>query len=137
MLYASSTGGTCYLLRKPLLDAYRCQVEDFSSSSYEGGIREHTLCTKGPRFKLTQAERTAMLTLASCVLLLLLLLFCCWRSPAVDVVHQYVFNVQIRVRQESGRKHHVFTLNKIVSTKLWQYIYMCCCGTKCDQGLLQ
>ena len=39
-----------------------------------------------------QAERTTTLTLASCVLqlLLLLLLFCCWRSSAVDVVHQVV-----------------------------------------------
>ena len=30
----------------------------------------------------------ATLTLASCVVLLLLLLFFCWRSSAVDVAHQ-------------------------------------------------
>ena len=38
-----------------------------------------------------QAERTAMLTLASCVLLLLLMLLLCRgrRTAAADVVHQY------------------------------------------------
>ena len=65
-----------------------------SSSNYECGTRKHTThsstCTKGSRVKPTQAERTATLTLASCILLLLLLqLLRCRRKSAVDVVrHQ-------------------------------------------------
>ena len=44
--------------------------------------------TKGSKYKLTKSERTAALTLTTCALLpLLLLLFWCRTSSAVDVLH--------------------------------------------------
>ena len=81
-----------------VLDTCICQVVDFASfkicaryvkSGYMHNNIEYVRCTKGSRLKPTRAERTATLTLALWVpLLLLLLLFCCWRSSAVDVVQQ-------------------------------------------------
>ena len=55
-----------------------CPDVDLSPSNYECGTinRKHetesSTCTKASRVKPTQAEPTATLTLASCVLLLLL-----------------------------------------------------------------
>ena len=79
------------LVSKKLCRLSRCDAGNIYKKEYSSRVLTTNVYVRVQRVQGLdrQAELTATLTLASCVLHLLLLLCCGRRTAAVDVVHQY------------------------------------------------